>query len=296
MPILPKPATLHGRERNWAALADFAADRSTGAKLGLLYGRRRQGKTLMLELLVEGHGGLMFTGVPQGSRQNLRRLAAAYAAYAGGPTPAFDGWDDAVDALLRLGERPEASGLVVLDEFPYLVQAEPALPSILQAALSPRSRAVRSSRTRLILCGSALSTMRGLLAGSAPLRGRAEMEMMVHPFGFRDAAHFWGLADTPDLAFRVDALVGGTPAYLAMCGGPPTSERDFTRWADRGPLNPDRAMFREGAVLLHEQPELGDTALYYSVLSASRRRAPAGAARSPRRWNAARTRSATRWP
>jgi uncharacterized protein len=43
---------------------------------------------------------------------------------------------------------------------------------------------------------------------------------MVHPFGFRDAARFWRIED-PDLAFRVHALVGGTPAYLDMSGGAP---------------------------------------------------------------------------
>jgi AAA+ ATPase superfamily predicted ATPase len=282
VPLIAKPPALHDRDRNWSALTDFAVGgRSTGigsavsaeggaggARLGLVYGRRRQGKTLMLELLVEQLGGLMFTGLPQAARQNLRRLAGAYAAYTGGPTPAFADWDEAVAALLRLGQRPGGSGLVVLDEFQYLVESEPALPSILQVALSPRSPAMRSGSTRLILCGSALSTMRGLLAGGAPLRGRAELEMMVYPFGFRDAAQFWGLTDRPDQAFRVHALVGGTPAYLAMCGGPPTSERDFARWVARGPLSPERAMFREGAVLLHEQPELGDATLYYSVLSA----------------------------
>jgi uncharacterized protein len=110
--------------------------------------------------------------------------------------------------------------------------------------------------------------MRGLLAGPAPLRGRADYEIVIQPFGFRDAASFWGLADDPDLAFRINALLGGTPAYKAMTGTVPANRAGFRKWVVDGPLNPDRAIFREGAVLLHEEPSLADLGLYYSVLSA----------------------------
>lgn len=265
---LPKPATLHNRDRPWRALADFATSSEVGARLGVVYGRRRQGKTLMLDLLAQATGGLIFTGLPQAGPLNLRRLARAYANHVGGPVPAFDDWEQAVDVLLRLGERGDGPTLVVLDEFPYLMESEPALASILQIALEPQSRARTRGRARLVLCGSALHTMRGLLAGPAPLRGRADYEIMVRTFGFRAAAGFWGVGDDVELAFRVHALVGGTPAYRAMCGVVPTERAAFDQWVVDGPLNPDRAIYREGAVLLHEEPSLGDLGIYYAVLTA----------------------------
>lgn len=268
MSFLAKPSTLHDREREWAALAEFASDDHTGARLGMVYGRRRQGKTLMLDLMAAATSGFGFTALPQSSTQNLDRLARALARYTGGPQVTFPDWDTAVDALLRLGEDGGEPAFVFLDEFQYLVEAEPALPSLLQMALGPTARATTRGRIRLVLCGSALSTMRGLLAGSAPLRGRATLEMMVHPFGYRDAAAFWGLLDQPDLAFRVHALLGGTPAYRAMAGDPPPEDGRFVDWVVRGPLGPMSALFREGAVLLQEEPELADTHLYYSVLGA----------------------------
>lgn len=91
-------------------------------------------------------------------------------------------WSEAIDAVLRLGSDSTAPVCVVLDEFGYLLAQNPSIPSSLQNALSPRGRARLSSRTRLILCGSALATMRSLFGGSAPLRGRATTELMVHPF------------------------------------------------------------------------------------------------------------------
>lgn len=264
---LPKPAELHDRERPWATLADFATSTSLGARLALVYGRRRQGKTLMLDLLARATGGLIFTGIPQAGPLNLQRLARAYAAHVDGPVPSFADWEQAIDFLLRLGERGDGPSLIVLDEFPYLIDSEPALPSILQIALEPLGRARTRSRARLVLCGSALHVMRGLLAGSAPLRGRADYEVVLAPFSFREAATFWNLTD-PDVAFRVHALVGGTPAYRAMVGDTPDGPDDVDRWVAHGPLNPDRAVFREGAVLLHEEPHLADLGLYYSVLTA----------------------------
>lgn len=57
-----------------------------------------------------------------------------------------------------------------------------------------------------------MSVMGGLLAGSAPLRGRASLELVMQPFGYRDAARFWG-ADHPRLAALLHAIVSGTPAY-----------------------------------------------------------------------------------
>ncbi|MEU6792878.1 hypothetical protein ABZ907_14365 [Nonomuraea wenchangensis] len=95
------------------------------------------------------------------------------------------------------------------------------------------------------------------------------LELVVRPFGFRDAASFWDLTDDPELAFRVHALVGGTPAYLEMCGGSrPAARDDFDRWVRRRLLNPASAMFREGGLLLREEPSISDPTSYTAVLSA----------------------------
>lgn len=216
----------------------------------------------------EATGGLTFTGLQQSNAQNLADLAAAYAGFADVPSASFQNWTDAVDALLTVGGRLGRPVPVVLDEFPYLVEQAPELPSVLQRALSPRSPARSSGQVKLILCGSGFTVMRGLLGGSAPLRGRAKLELLVQPFDFRDAADFWGVLDEPEIAFRLHALVGGTPAYQPMCVDRPDSADGFDDWVVRRLLSPASAMFREGGALLYEEPELGDAALYHAVLGA----------------------------
>lgn len=211
MPLLGKPAEIFDRDVEWAELARFVADDRPGATLGVVSGRRRQGKTLLLYQLAQASEGFYFGATEATSTESLRRLGEALGAYSGSPGPVhLPDWGAAVDALLALGrERPVT---VVLDEFPYLVRAARDLPSIIQHALTPGRPERTGSRARLLLCGSALSFMGGLLAGSAPLRGRAGLELPVQPLDFRAAAAFWQI-DDPLLAVRVFSVVGGTPAY-----------------------------------------------------------------------------------
>lgn len=267
---MDKPQDIFNRGHEWAALDAFVSSGVAGSTLGLVYGRRRQGKTFLLEALTEASGGFYFAALKQADAQNLERLAAQYQTFTRSRAGIrFRDWDEAFAALLALGERASSPVPVILDEFPYLLDGAPELPSLLQAHLSPRGKAVKSWRTRLVLCGSALSTMRGMLSGTAPLRGRASLELFVHPFDYRDAAAFWEVDHDPDLAMRLHALVGGTAAYRDMCGGTaPNSGGELDDWVVAKLLDPASAMFREGNVLLSEEEKVVDAAVYFAVLGA----------------------------
>lgn len=273
---LPKPADVFDRGWEWSQLARFAGDTAPGATLGVVSGRRRQGKTYLLEALCEATGGFYFAATETVPRaEALRQLGAAIAVYVGTPgTRRFDDWEQAVDALLALAPAEEpnpATGPlpVVLDEFPYLAREARDLPSIIQKALSPRGLARRASRARLLLCGSSISFMGGLLSGTAPLRGRAGLELVVPTFDYRLAAEFWGLTDHR-LAALVYAVVGGTPAYREefLRGAAPAGLGDFDSWVVEHVLNPASPLFREVRALLAEDPSLRDTGLYHTVLAA----------------------------
>jgi uncharacterized protein len=266
--MIQKPRHVFGRDREWRALAEFCDLPGLGARLGVVCGRWRQGKTFLLASLVEASDGFMFSATQQSSAQNLRALSEAYCRHLDRPVSYFPDWPSAVEALFRLGAAGDRPVPVVIDEFSYLMDGVEGIASIIQVAMDPGHWAYSHSRVRLILCGSALTTMRGLLGGSAPLRGRARINVTIHPFGFRDAAAFWDVADRPEVAFRINALLGGTPAYHAMVGGAPSDLAGFDAWVCRKLLEPSEVVFTEGAVLLHQQPEFVDPALYFSVLAA----------------------------
>ncbi|MEV4412705.1 ATP-binding protein [Catellatospora sp. NPDC049609] len=266
--MLPRPSVMFDRDREWGALSRFILDEQPGATLGVVSGRRRQGKTFLLDAACRAAGGFFFGATEATDLDSLHRLSAALTEFTRPATPIrLDSWHEAVDALLALGrQRPVP---VVLDEFPYLAKANPSLPSIIQAAFGPLRTERVESQTRLLLCGSAMSFMGGLLAGNAPLRGRAGLELVVRTLDHRLAAEFWELTD-PRLAVMVNAVVGGTPAYRRELArnDSPADAADFDGWVTRTVLNPESPLFREARYLLAEEPDLRDTALYHSVLAA----------------------------
>ncbi len=267
---LPRPADMFDREWEWAQLSRFVANDAQGATLGVVAGRRRQGKTFLLEAVCEATGGFYYAATEAVPRaEALRQLGEAVSAFAGTPGRVrFENWEEAIDGLLSLGA--ERTVPVVLDEFPYLVRDAKDLPSVIQKALSPRREQRGVSRSRLLLCGSSISFMGGLLSGQAPLSGRAGLELVVPTFNFRLAAEFWGLAAEPWLAALVYFVVGGTPAYRTeyLAGAAPAGLADFDRWVVEYVLNPASPLFREVRFLLAEDPTLRDTGLYHTVLAA----------------------------
>ena len=77
--------------------------------------------------------------------------------------------------------RCKENATLVLDEFPYLVQKDPALPSTLQRILDRRITGVNELRCNIIICGSSQRMMHGLLQGSEPLYGRADRIFILRP-------------------------------------------------------------------------------------------------------------------
>jgi AAA+ ATPase superfamily predicted ATPase len=265
---MDRPSDLFDRVDEWSALTRFVTDDRPGATLGVVSGRRRQGKTFLLDAMCRASGGFYFGATEATPAESLRRLGAQLTSRLNPVTPVrLSGWEEAVEVLLALGD--DGPVPVVIDEFPYLVQADPSLPSLVQDALGPRRGHRSESRARLLLCGSAMSFMGKLLAGNAPLRGRAGLELVIQPFEHRLAAQFWEIAD-PRLAVQVHAVVGGTPAYRREFARDdvPTSLRDFDDWVIRTVLDPASPLFREGRYVLAEEPGMRDLSLYHSVLAA----------------------------
>jgi uncharacterized protein len=267
MAVVGKPAEIFDRDFEWAELTRFAAGRERRATLGIVSGRRRQGKTFLLDALTQAADGFMFTATESTETDSLRQFGSALAAHLSQPVPLrFENWDEAITRLMSIATAGPIP--VVIDEFPFLAKASPGLPSLIQRALDPAAQRA-GSPVRLLLCGSALSFMGTLLTGSAPLRGRAGLELVVPTLDFRLARLFWGITD-PRTAMLTHAVVGGTPAYRREFaqGDAPSGRGDFDAWVCRTVLNPARPLFREARYLLAEEPELRDRALYHAILAA----------------------------
>src|SRR5579862_4468032 len=130
-----KPAHLFGRDAEWAGLVSFTADARPGATLGVVSGRRRQGKSYLLQALATATGGIYFPALELTEAVSLRLFADELIRFSGSPVPQFRDWLEAIPYLFRLTS--DRAIPVVIDEFPFLVRESPALPSIIQRELGP---------------------------------------------------------------------------------------------------------------------------------------------------------------
>ncbi|GAA1609689.1 ATP-binding protein [Catellatospora bangladeshensis] len=264
--MLAKPEAVFDRHAEWEALARFATSPAASARFGVVSGRRRQGKTFLLDALARATDGFYFAATEDTELESLRRFGRALAARAGtGGAFELHSWEEALRRLYAV----VPDGLIIIDELPYLLSASPSLASQLQHVLDPGGVA-RETSSKLLVCGSAMAVMGNLLAGNAPLRGRASLELVVPPMDYRTAAEFWGVADQPELAVLLHSIVGGTPAYRHefVHSDAPAGLGDFDSWVIRTVLNPAVPLFREARYLLAEETGARDTPLYHGVLGA----------------------------
>ncbi|MGA2037477.1 MAG: ATP-binding protein [Acidimicrobiales bacterium] len=281
MPTLARPTDLFDREHEWEELSNFVSDTTPGLRIGIVYGRRRQGKSYPLRRLAAATGGFYYQALEHEPLQALAELGDRLGAHLGVGRLALADWDEAVLSLGRLASHPHSGSLsstlgggsvaggpavAVIDEFPYLLERSPELPSLLQRAVD-RSKEESWPAVRLVLCGSAISVMAELLEGQGALRGRVHTNLLMRPFSYLDAKRFWAIAD-PRLAFRVDAILGGTPGYRELVRSTPSSLADLDDWVVDEVLSPASALFREDEWLLGEQRGMENRALYLSVLAA----------------------------
>jgi hypothetical protein len=261
---IERPAALFDRETEWNDLSGFASGPEGSASIGMVYGRRRQGKSFMLEHLRQAVGGFGFQALEETRVAALTSLFGATATFAGfpaAPGSRFETWSSAFETLARA-----ANGrLIVIDEFPYLLKDSGELPSVIQKAYDA-AHVGQHPWFRLILCGSALSVMTQLLTGTKALRGRAKLDMSVSSFDFRQARAFWKIKDRT-VAFLVNAVLGGPPGYRDLLdGAAPIRVDEFEEWMTAGLLNPSHALFNEADYLLTEDPSMTNRALYRSII------------------------------
>jgi AAA+ ATPase superfamily predicted ATPase len=229
-------------------------------QLIVLRGRRRIGKSFLLVHALDRHRGVFFQADEQNERSHLDLLAREVARLLGPRVPLrFDSWDVALETIGELAlEKPLA---IVLDEFQWLKAAQPSLDSIVQRHWDRWQR--ERVPVTLVLSGSALRLMEGLLEPGAPLYGRADYRPLLAPLDYRDASRFAPKRLGPERRLRRYAVLGGTPQYQVWAGPGELSELIADRILGKG-----ESLYEEPLHLLREEQEIRDPATYFAIVRA----------------------------
>lgn len=226
----------------------------------VIYGRRRVGKTTLINEFCKDKPTVFFSALNTTGKENLEMLSKAIMSYerpGAESAPVFQSYDSALDELTELSK--EKRIVFVIDEYPYLVKAKPAISAMLQHLIDHKWK---DSKMYMILCGSSMSFMENQVLGQeSPLYGRRTGQFKIEPLNYKETAVFH-----PDLSNSDNALIygitGGVPHYI--------NKLDVRTNLDEALL----ANFFDRSCYLYEEPgnllkqELREPAIYNAIIKA----------------------------
>jgi AAA+ ATPase superfamily predicted ATPase len=229
---------------------------SPGQDFFVIYGRRRVGKTELLKEFCADRPHIYFLAAQEAEQRQREKFIEQVAEYFDDRVPRIDSWDEALDYL---GEKVATEQLVVvIDEFPYLVDENDSLPSYFQSFVDEH---LQDTESMLVLCGSSVSTMESdVLGHESPLYGRRTGQIDVQPFSFRQARAV--IEYNLENAIQSFAVTGGTPMYLTRFDYDQSLKDNILTTI----LSPTAVLYNEPEFLL--RTELRNPARYMSILEA----------------------------
>lgn len=246
-----------GRERELDALNKLY--HSNKFEFGVIYGRRRVGKTALINKFIDDKKAIYFMGVESNAKQNLENFSRSIMEFANGmeTESSFLSFQAALEYVFRLAEKERI--ILAIDEYPYVARSSRSLASTLQFLIDKYKD---TSKLMLILCGSSMSYMEDhVLAYKAPLYGRRTAQIKLLPFDFEETCRCFKNLSDEDKAL-IYGVAGGTPQYLLQMDDKLSVEENIKNTY----LNPISFLYEEPTNLLKQ--EVREPAIYTAIIAA----------------------------
>lgn len=225
----------------------------------VIYGRRRVGKTALINHFIDDKQAIYFMGVESNEKQNLENFSKSIIEFSSGiqAETSFSSYQAALEYVFKLAEKERV--ILAIDEYPYVARSSKSLASTLQMLIDKYKD---HSKLMLILCGSSMSYMEDhVLAYKAPLYGRRTAQMKILPFDFEECCTYLSRLSDEDKAY-IYGIVGGTPQYLLQINDKLSVEDNIKNTY----LNPTSFLYEEPLNLLKQ--EVREPAIYNAIITA----------------------------
>lgn len=226
----------------------------------VVYGRRRVGKTALINEFCNGKPTIFFSALNASSQENLEALSKAIYEkdHPGAETaPVYPSFDAAFSEITRMAENERV--IFVIDEYPYLAKANKSISSRLQHIID---HTWKNGKLFLILCGSSMSFMEYQVLGyESPLYGRRTGQFKIQALSYKEITEFNPELDNEQQAF-VYGITGGIPHYINKLA----VENNVDEALKENLFNTSSYLFEEPENLLKQ--ELREPAIYNSVITA----------------------------
>ncbi len=165
--------------------------KQNGFVMTVLYGRRRIGKTMLINKFISEHDckHISFTSVERGEAELLSMMTESVLTALSPDLLGNITFNDFEKLFEFVGKHADKERIIFfIDEYPYLAKQCPYIQSLLQKIIDTQWK---HGNLFFILCGSLISFMKDeVLAESAPLHGRSDLELKLKPFNYLETAAF----------------------------------------------------------------------------------------------------------
>lgn len=178
-------------------------------EFGVIYGRRRIGKSALITRFLSNKNGILFQAKKDNAYGNLRSFSYELNKVLRYPKHyVFSSWEEAFDTVLEYAKKERF--VLAIDEYPYIVEQDASFSSVLQAFVDRAAENIF-----ILISGSDVSLLKKEIQDHAsPLYKRRTFEMAITQMPYREAVEF--LSNFPDET-KCDylALMSTFPYYLS---------------------------------------------------------------------------------
>jgi AAA+ ATPase superfamily predicted ATPase len=234
--------------------------KTNAAELIIIYGRRRVGKTEFTIQFSKGKPHIYFFADQRPETdliQELKQQMSSYLQDESFAKLAIKDWIELFGEFTKWNKTPHT--IIIIDEFPALIEANRAIPSIFQKIWD---QTLKNTSIMLILLGSSVTMMETeVLNYKSPLYGRRTAQWKLEPLKIQHLKPFFPQYNLENL-IHVYACIGGIPTYLQKFN----PQNSFWQNLQQKILTKGEFLYEEAEFLLRQ--ELREPRNYATILKA----------------------------